>query len=124
MADPKLLQTRGANIVRVMHTESGFTAAVVLVFGIFAWLQFPALCGFMFSSTRMGADNFRYSLWLGGLLALIGLGSGLHALIRGPRGAMLILGAVLNLSFIGAAVAATGWFGASCHALYIEVGNQ
>ena len=79
---------------------AGFSAAVTLIFGLFSWLQFPALCGFMFSSTRAGADNYRYSLYLGGMLAVVGLLSGLHALIRGPRGAMLIAGAVLNISFI------------------------
>ena len=109
---------------RTEGAGTGFSAAVALVFGIFAWAQFPALCAFMFSSTRLGADNFRYSLWLGGLLAIVGLLSGLEALIRGPRGAMLVLAAVLNASFIGASLAATGWFGTSCHALYVEVGND
>jgi len=107
-----------------VDTGNRFSAAVVLVFGIASWAQFPTLCGFMFSSTRLGADNFRYSLWLGGLLAVVGLLSGLQALIRGPRGAMLIVGALLNVSFIGAAVTATDWFRASCHALYVDVGNQ
>jgi len=111
-------------IVRSKDSGTGFSTAVVLVFGVFSWAQFPALCGFMFSSTRLGADNFRYSLLLGGLLAVVGLLSGLHAMIHGPRGAILILGAALNVAFIGAAVTATGWFGSSCHALYIEVGNE
>lgn len=106
------------------RTATGFSAAVVLFFGVFSWAQFPALCGFMFSSTRLGADNFRYSLLLGGLLAIVGLLSGLREMLRGPRSAMLILGAVLSISFIGAAVMATEWFGTSCHALYIEVGNE
>lgn len=78
----------------------------------------------MFSSTRLGADNFRYSLWLGGLLAVVGLLAGLGALLRGPRGAMLIAAAVLNLSFLCAALTATAWFGESCHALYVDVGNE
>jgi hypothetical protein len=107
-----------------VDSGSGFSSAVVLVFGIFSWAQFPALCGFMFSSTRAGADNFRYSLLLGGLLAVIGLLSGLRALLRSPRGTVLIVGAALNLSFIVAAVTATQWFGASCHALYVDVGNE
>ena len=107
-----------------MDAGAGFSAAVVLVFGVFSWAQFPALCGFMFSSTRAGADNFRYSLILGGLLALIGLLSGLHTLWRGPRTAMLIAGAVLNASFIVAAVTATEWFDASCHALYVDVSGE
>jgi hypothetical protein len=107
-----------------MRSDASFPAAVTLVFGLFSWLQFPALCGFMFSSTRAGADNFRYSLVLGGFLAAVGLLSGLQALVRGPRGAMLIAGAILNLSFIVAAVAVPGGFDASCHALYTEVGNE
>jgi hypothetical protein len=103
---------------------AGFSAAVTLIFGLFCWLQFPALCGFMFSSTRAGADNYRYSLYLGGLLAMVGFLSGLTTLIRGPRGAMLIAGAVLNLSFIGAAVVVPDWFEVSCHALYTDVSDE
>lgn len=78
----------------------------------------------MFSSTRLGADNFRYSLLLGGFFGLVGLLSGLRALIRGPRGALLILGALLNVSFIATAATMTQWFGASCRAIYIGMGNQ
>jgi len=107
-----------------MDTGARFSAAVALVFGIFSWVQFPALCAFMFSSTRLGANNFRYSLLLGGLLAIVSLLSGLGGLFRGPRGAMLILSAFLSIAFICAALVATEWFGASCHALYIEVGNE
>ena len=107
-----------------MESGAGFSAAVALVFGVFSWAQFPALCGFMFSSTRLGADNFRYSLYLGGMLAVIGLTSGLPALLRGSRGRMLIAGAILNVSFIVAAVAATEWFDASCHALYVDVTEE
>ena len=92
--------------------------------GRWATSQFPALCGFMFSSTRAGADNYRYSLYLGGLLAAVGLLSGLHSLVRGPRGAMLIAGAVLNISFIVAAVAVPDLFGVSCHALYTDVSDE
>ena len=106
------------------NTGAGFSAGVVLVFGVFSWAQFPALCGFMFSSTRAGADNFRYSLILGGLLALIGLLSGLRSLLRGPRTALLIAGALLNVSFIVAAVTATAWFDASCHDLYVDVSGE
>ena len=101
--------------------EKNFSTAVALVFGAFAWLQFPALCGFMFSSTRAGADNYRYSLYLGALLAAVGMLSALHALSRGARLALLALAAALNLGFVGAALAAPGWFGASCHALYVDV---
>jgi hypothetical protein len=107
-----------------MQAGAGFSAAVALVFGVFSWAQFPALCGFMFSSTRAGADNFRYSLWLGGLMAVIGLLSGLPALLRGPRGKLLILAALLNVSFIVAAATATEWFDASCHALYVDVTDE
>src|SRR5258706_1604697 len=108
----------------MMESGAGFSAAITLVFGLFTWLQFPALCGFMFSSTRAGADNFRYSLILGGLLAIVGLLSGLRTLVRGPRGALLVAGAVLNLSFIVAAVSVPDWFGVSCHALYTEVNDE
>jgi hypothetical protein len=94
---------------------------VGLVFGAFAWLQFPALCGFMFSSTRAGADNFRYSLVLGAILAAVGLVSGLHAWLRSRRRALAAAVLALNLSFVAAALAAPGWFGASCQALYVDV---
>jgi len=104
--------------------SAGFSGAVTLIFGLFSWLQFPALCGFMFSSTRAGADNYRYSLYLGCLLAVVGLFSGLSTLIRGPRGATLIAGAVLNISFIVAAVAVPDTFGVSCHALYTDVSDE
>jgi len=78
----------------------------------------------MFSSTRAGADNFRYSLALGALLALVGFLSGLPALVRGPRGAMLVTGLVLCLSFVIAAAAVPDWFGVSCHALYTDVSDE
>lgn len=107
-----------------MESGAGFSAGVMLVFGLFSWAQFPALCGFMFSSTRLGAGNFRYSLWLGGLLAVVGLCSGGFALARNPRSLLLVAGAVLNLSFVVAAVTATQWFDASCHALYIDVSGD
>jgi hypothetical protein len=107
-----------------MESGAGFSAAVTLVFGLFSWLQFPALCGFMFSSTRLGADNFRYSLILGALLALVGFLSGLRPLVQGPRGALLIAGVVLNLSFIVAAATVPDWFGVSCHALYTDVSDE
>ena len=107
-----------------MDSGAGFSAAVTLVFGLFSWLQFPALCGFMLSSTRLGADNFRYSLVLGCLLAVVGLLSGMRTLFDGPRSAILIVGMVLNLSFIVAAGVVPGWFDASCHALYTDVSGQ
>ena len=103
---------------------STFSAAVALVFGAFSWLQFPALCSFMFSSTRAGADNFRYSLYLGGLLAAVGMLSALHAWSRGARPTLVALAAALNLAFVGAALAAPGWFDGACHALYVDVTDQ
>ena len=107
-----------------MESGAGFSAAVTLVFGLFSWLQFPALCGFMFSSTRAGADNFRYSLILGALLALVGFLSGLRTLLYGPRSTLLIAGLALSLSFIVAAAAVPDWFGVSCHALYTDVSDE
>ena len=107
-----------------MESGAGFSAAVTLVFGLLSWLQFPTLCGFMFSSTRAGADNFRYSLILGALLALVGFFSGLRSFVRGPRGAMLVSGLALCLSFIVAAASFPDWFGVSCHALYTEVSEE
>ena len=103
-----------------MESGAGFSAAVTLVFGLLSWLQFPTLCGFMFSSTRAGADNYRYSLILGALLALVGFFSGLRAFVRGPRGAMLVAGVALSVSFIFAAATLQDWFDLSCHALYTE----
>jgi hypothetical protein len=107
-----------------MESGAGFSAAVTLVFGLLSWLQFPTLCGFMFSSTRAGADNYRYSLILGALLALVGFFSGLRAFVRGPRGAMLTAGIALSLSFIIAAAAVPDRFGESCHALYTDVSDE
>jgi len=98
-----------------------FSSFAGLVFGAFAWLQFPALCGFMFSSTRAGAGNFRYALILGVFLAALGLVSGLHAWLRSRRRALAAAALALNLSFVAAALAAPGWFDASCHALYVDV---
>ncbi len=108
----------------MMESGAGFSAAVTLVFGLLSWLQFPTLCGFMFSSTRAGADNFRYSLILGGLLALVGFFSGLRPFARGPRGVLLIAGMVLSVSFIVAAAAVPDWFSVSCHALYTDVSDE
>jgi hypothetical protein len=109
---------------RRLESGAGFSAAMALVFGLFSWLQFPTLCGFMFSSTRAGADNYRYSLALGALLALVGFLSGLGTLVRGPRAAMLIAGMALSVSFVVAALAVPDWFGVSCHALYTDVSNE
>jgi len=100
---------------------STFSALVALVFGAFSWLQLPALCGFIFDSTRAGAGNYRYSIILGAILALVGCVSGMHAYIRGSRGALAIAAAVLNLSFFATAVAAPGLFDGICRASYIDM---
>jgi hypothetical protein len=101
-----------------------FSAVVALVFGLLSWLQLPALCAFIFDSTRAGADNYRYSLILGAILAVIGCFSGLHAFRRGTRGVLLVAGAVINLSFIAAASLAPGMFDGACHAFYIDVSKD
>jgi hypothetical protein len=103
---------------------SVFSALAGLVFGAFSWLQFPALCGFMFSSTKAGADNFRYSLILGALLAAVGFLSGLHAWTRRSPRALAAAAMALNLAFIGASLAVPDWFDASCHALYVDVTGE
>ena len=105
-------------------SDKGFAAGVALVFGAFAWLQLPALCGFMFSSTRAGADNYRYALYLGALLAAVGTASALHAWSRGAHRTLAALAAALNLAFVGAALAAPGWFDGACHALYVDVNAE
>lgn len=101
-----------------------FSAAVALVFGAFSWLQLPALCGFIFDSTRAGAGNYRYSLILGALLAALGCASGAHAFLRGARRSLVVAGALLNLAFFAAALAAPGAFEGACHAFYIDVGSE
>ena len=101
-----------------------FSAVVALVFGLLSWLQLPALCAFIFDSTRAGADNYRYSLILGAILAAIGCLSGLHAFLRGARRALVVAGAVVNLSFIAAAILAPAMFDGACHAFYIEVSKD
>ena len=98
-----------------------FSALVALVFGAFSWLQLPALCGFIFDSTRAGAGNVRYSVLLGALLAVLGCVSGAHAFARGARRRLVIAGALLNLSFLAASLAAPGAFDGACRAFYIDV---
>ncbi len=78
----------------------------------------------MFSSTRAGADNYRYSLILGALLAAVGIFSALHAWTRRARGALFAGALLLNFGFIAATLAAPGWFDATCHALYVDVTDQ
>ena len=95
-----------------------FVAAVSLVFGILAWAQMPAVCGFMLSSTLAGADNYIYSIWLGVMIAVIGLASSLRAVLRRRRGRMLIIGALLSVAFILVSVVAHRAYDDACHAVY------
>jgi len=107
-----------------MDSAALFSSIVGLVFGVFSWLQFPVLCGVMFSSTRAGADNYRYSLILGALLAAVGIFSALHAWTRRARGVLVAGALLLNFGFISAALAAPDWFDGACHALYVDVTDQ
>ena len=95
-----------------------FVAAVALVFGVLAWAQMPALCGFMFSSTLAGAGNFIYSVWLGVLLAVIGVFSAAGALMLGSRNPMLVAGAVLSVGFLFCALVAQEPYEAACKATF------
>jgi hypothetical protein len=101
--------------------EDGFVAAVALIFGVLAWAQMPALCGFMFSSTLAGAGNFIYSVWLGGLIALIGLVSAIGPFVRGGRNPMLLVGAALSIAFIVCALVAPVPYAAACKAVFEEL---
>jgi hypothetical protein len=105
-----------------------FVGAVSLVFGVLAWAQMPAVCGFMLSSTLAGADNYVYSIWLGVLIAAVGLGSGLRSLLRGGRHPMLLAGALLSAGFIACAVLGYRWYDDACHAVYaafpVPTGND
>ncbi|MEJ0001346.1 MAG: hypothetical protein WDO13_20665 [Verrucomicrobiota bacterium] len=78
----------------------------------------------MFSSTRAGAGNYRYSLILGALLAAVGFLSGLHAWMRNARRALAASAMALNLAFVAAALTVPDWFGASCQALYVDVTEE
>lgn len=95
-----------------------FVAAVSAVFGVLAWLQMPAVCGFMLSSTLVGADDWIYSLWLGGLIAVVGLGSGLPSIVKGGRNPVLIAAVALSAGFLLCALLARGWYGAECRAVF------
>jgi|SRR5690348_11204345 hypothetical protein len=96
---------------------NGFVAAVSFVFGLLAWLQLPAVCGFMLSSTLVGPDNYIYSIWLGVLIAGIGLASA----PRGPRrgNPLLAVAFVLNVAFILCAIFAHAWYAHACRAIYV-----
>ena len=95
-----------------------FVAAVSLVFGILAWAQMPAVCGFMLSSTLAGADNYVYSIWLGAMIAVIGLASSLRAVLRRRRGRMLLIGALLSVGFIAFSALAHRAYDDACHVVY------
>ena len=95
-----------------------FVAAVSLAFGVLAWAQMPAVCGFMLSSTLIGAENYIYSIWLGLLIAAIGLASALPALLRRGRRRLLVVGAVLNVGFLLYAAIGQHSYDEACHAIY------
>jgi len=95
-----------------------FVAAMSLAFGVLAWAQLPAVCGFMLSSTLVGADNYIYSIWLGMLLAVIGLASTLRALLRRGRRPMLVAGAVLSAGFLVYAAIGQRSYDEACHAIF------
>jgi hypothetical protein len=73
----------------------------------------------MLSSTLVGADNYIYSLWLGILIAVIGLASVLGALFRAGRGFLVVAGCALNLGFILYAIFAHAWYAHACRAIYV-----
>ena len=93
---------------------TGFVAAVSLIFGVLAWLQLPAVCGFMLSSTLAGAGNYSYSLWLGVMIAVIGLASGGRALLRAGKHPLLFVGVLLNAAFLLWAVFGHASYAGAC----------
>jgi hypothetical protein len=101
------------------ETGEAFSGVVSLAFGVLAWLQMPAVCGFMLSSTLVGADNYVYSIWLGVLIAAIGLAAGLPSLVLGSRRPLLVAGAVVSAAFIVCAVLGHRWYDEACHAIYV-----
>jgi hypothetical protein len=100
------------------ETADAFVAALSLAFGVLAWAQLPAVCGFMLSSTLVGADNYIYSIWLGLLIAVIGLASTLRALLRRGRRRVLVAGAVLSAGFLVYAAIAPRSYDEVCHAIF------
>jgi len=102
-------------------SDAAFVGAVVSALGLFAWAQLPALCGFMFSSTRAGAGNYRYSMILGGMFAAFGLASGLRTAIARRRAVLLYAGMVVNLSFLLFIAFAPSSYGEACRWLYQEL---
>jgi hypothetical protein len=97
---------------------NAFVAAVSFVFGVLAWLQLPAVCGFMLSSTLAGAENYVYSLSLGALIAVIGIAAGFRSLVRGSRHPLLLAGFAASLGFLACAAFAHAWYGDACRAIY------
>ncbi|HYL89626.1 MAG TPA: hypothetical protein VEU32_12785 [Burkholderiales bacterium] len=89
-----------------------------LVFGVLAWAQMPAVCGFMLSSTLVGAENYIYSIWLGVMIAVIGLASSAHAFLRPRRRRMLVAGAALSAGFLAYAAIGERSYDEACHAVY------
>ena len=113
-------ESRGRGYYRAVETEQGqqFVAAVSFAFGMLAWLQMPAVCGFMLSSTLAGADNYVYSIWLGVLIAAIGLISAFRSLLRGVRLPLLLIGAAASAGFLACAAFEHAWYGSACRAIY------
>ena len=95
-----------------------FVAAVCFVSGVLAWLQMPAVCGFMLSSTLRGAGNYLYSIWLGLLIAIVGLAAGLPMLLRRSGRRLLIVGIALCAGFIVSAALDYRGYDEACHAIY------
>lgn len=104
--------------MRQADANAVFVGAVVSALGLFAWVQLPALCGFMFSSTRAGASNYRYSMVLGAIFAVLGLLSGARTALARPRAALLYTGMLVNVSFLLFNALAPGPYGQSCGWLY------
>src|SRR5258706_12806084 len=76
-------ESRGRGYYRAVETEQGqhFVAAVSFAFGMLAWLQMPAVCGFMLSSARPGAGHTRYSNLPGRVIRGRGLVSAIRPLL-------------------------------------------
>ena len=98
--------------------EDRFVAAVALIFGVLAWAQMPALCGFMLSSTLVGAANFIYSIWLGVLIAVIGIFSAAGPLMLGSRNPMLLIGTALSVAFLVCALLGQAPYETACRATF------
>ena len=95
-----------------------FVPAATLVAGIFAWAQLPAVCGFMLSSTLAGPGNYVYSIWLGALIAVVGLGTGVPSFLRGRRHPLLLAGLAACIGFFVFGVLAHGAYDVVCRAVY------